>query len=237
MPTPRALKLWTLLLVASVAASWAALADEAQWRSKPIEQWSREDAKEVLADSPWVKRVQLKIVRDLSPDERRASGDMQADMGKGVGLEGLGLFGPVLTQAAIERAHAKPDPGKVLVRWEARSVRASAAKINGTAVAAGDSEYYRIVVYDVSTLERWNLERELRGIAALKRPQKKDLKPSRVVITRKQEGISDIAYLFPRNVEITKKDSYVGFWAQIGRLVLWQVFLPSEMQVQDQLEL
>jgi hypothetical protein len=116
-------------------------------------------------------------------------------------------------------------------------VRASAAKINGTAVAAGDGEYYRIVVYDVSTPERWNLERELRGIAALKRPQKKDLKPSRVVITRKQEGIADIAYLFPRNVEITKKDSYVGFWAQIGRLVLWQVFLPSEMQVQDQLEL
>jgi hypothetical protein len=56
MPIPRALKFWTLLLVASVAASWAALADEAQWRSKPIEQWSREDAKEVLADSPWVKR-------------------------------------------------------------------------------------------------------------------------------------------------------------------------------------
>ena len=178
------------------------------------------------------------MVRDLSPDERRASGDMEADIGKGVGLEGLlGLFNPALAQAAIERAHAKPDPGKVVVRWEARPLRASEARL-GRELPPPDIEYYRIVVYDVATPKKWNLERELRQIAFLKRNQKKDLKPSRVTITRKDdEGRADIVYLFPRSVEITKKDNYVGFWAQIGRLVVWQVFSPAEMQVQDRLEL
>jgi hypothetical protein len=220
-----------------MAVSCAAWADEALWRGKPISKWSQEDAKEVLADSPWVKKVQLQYVRDLSPDERRQSGDMQADMGKGVGPEGTGLFGPVVAQLAIERAHYKPDPGKVVVRWEARPVHASEVKLGNAEAKTPDGDYYRIVVYDVPTPKKWNLEKDLRDIAFLRRYQKKDLKPARVVIMRKDEGLADIAYFFPRSVEITKKDSYVGFRAQVGRLVLWQVFLPAEMQVQDQLEL
>ncbi|MBV8846398.1 MAG: hypothetical protein JO307_26630 [Bryobacterales bacterium] len=53
----------------------------------------------------------------------------------------------------------------------------------------------------------------------------------------KNDQTADIMYLFRRSVEITKKNSYVGFWAQIGRLMIWQVFTSREMLIQDELEL
>jgi hypothetical protein len=236
MPISRVPKFWPLLLAAS--ACLAASADEASWKNKPVEQWTQEDAKQVLADSPWVKSTQLQIVRDLSPDERRNGGDMEADMGRGVGLAGIGLLGPTKQREAIARAHAKPDPGKVVVRWEsARPVRAAELAVGEANAPPVDGDYYTLVVYDVPTPKKWNLEGELRGIAALKRDKKKDLKPSRVVILRKESGLANVVYLFRRSVEITKKDGYIVFSAQIGRLVLWQAFYPQQMQIQGQTEL
>jgi hypothetical protein len=237
-----------VLLVAACAAAcvaaWAAdeVSDrekDASWKKKPMEQWTPEDAKQVLADSPWVKTVQLQIVRDLSPDERRAGGNMEADIGKGVGFAGIiGLFGSARAEEAIARAHAKPDPGKVVVVWEsARPVRVAEAKLGDTSAPEVTNDYYAVVVYNVETPKRWNIERELRGIAALQLYKTKELKPARVEIVRKDGELADVVYLFRRSVEITKKDPYIGFRAQIGRLVIWQVFSPQEMQVQGQLEL
>jgi len=73
---------------------FVASAQEPAWKGKPVAKWDQEDARQVLNDSPWAKSVAPQWLRDLSPDERRASGDMQAGIGKGVGLAGLGLFGP-----------------------------------------------------------------------------------------------------------------------------------------------
>lgn len=244
MPFPRILKSWPLLLPAACAAAclfaWAsfAWADGGSWKNKPLDQWDQDDAKQLLADSPWVGSVHPEIVRDLSPDERRASGNMEADIGKGVGLAGTGIFGAARAREAIARAHAKPDPGNFLVLWEsARPVRAAEHKLGEPDPPVAESDYYKIVVYNIPTPKRWNIEKELRGIAALKREKKKDLKPSRVQIVFREEGKADVIYLFRRSVEITKKDSYVGFSAQIGRLVLWQVFYPPQMLIQGRVEL
>lgn len=101
----RILKSGPLLL----AACLLALAEDPSWKSKPMRQWDQEDAKQVLTDSPWAKSVTPQWVRDLSPDERRDSGDLEADQGKGVGLEGLvGIFDPAKAAEAVARAHAKP---------------------------------------------------------------------------------------------------------------------------------
>ncbi len=77
----------------------------------------------------------------------------------------------------------------------------------------------------------------LKGVAALKRYQKKDLKPSRVEILCKAGNRATIVYEFPRSVEITKRDGNVVFQAQVGRLVVTRIFSTVEMQIQDQLEL
>jgi len=213
-------------------------ADEGSWKSKPVEQWGDDDAVQVLAKSPWVGIVHPEIVRDLSPDERRQSGNFEADPGHGIGLAGIDIFNPTRMKEAIAKAHAKPDPGTFYVRWASASpIRAAEKKLGDLDAPATDDKYYTIVVYDIPTPQRMNIESELKGVASLKRENKKDIKPAKVIIVRKDETLADVIYQFRRSVEITGKDSYVGFAAQIGRLVLWQVFYPQQMQMKGRLEL
>jgi hypothetical protein len=214
------------------------IAADLSWTDKPIPQWSAEDAQQVLTDSPWVKIVTPRSVRDLSPDERRNGGDMEAGIGKGVGLAGIGLLGPGRQADALARAHYKPTPNAVVVRWEsALPVRAAEQKVSETGVPMLDNDDYAVVVYDILIPKRYNLARELRGAAFLRRDNKKDLKPSSVEILRQDDGTATIVYLFPRKVEITKKDARLLFMAQIGRLFVSQFFYPGHMLLQGQLEL
>ena len=69
-----------LLLSAAVIL----FAQDPGWKDKPIDRWDAQDARELLTHSPWAQSVTPQWVRDLSPDERRAGGDIQADRRKGV---------------------------------------------------------------------------------------------------------------------------------------------------------
>jgi hypothetical protein len=229
-----------LLLVAVLSAvpPCGAAADAPSWKDKPVAQWSEGDAKQVLTDSPWVKQITPQNVRDLSPDERRNGGDMQAGIGQGVGIAGLGVLGPRREAEAIERAHYKPTPDAVVIRWEsARPVRVAEQKAGETGVPEVDADHYAIVVYDILTPQRWNLDSELKGIAYIRRDNAKSLKPSRVEILRQPGGKATLVYLFPRSKEITKKDGRLEFVAQIGRLFVSQFFYTFQMQIDGQLEL
>jgi hypothetical protein len=233
MPMRCVLKTWPLFL----AMCLVALADDPSWKNKPVDRWDKDESKQVLTDSPWVKNVELQWVRDLSPDERREGGNMEASVGRGVGIAGTGLLGPRRQAEAIARAHEKPDPGKVVVRWEsARPVRGAEQKLGDTEAPELEGDYYAIAVYNMPTPKRWNLANELKGIATLKRDGKKDLKPSRVLILRKDDGLATLVYFFKR-VEIARRDGYVLFEAQIGRLFVGQAFTLQDMQIQGQLEL
>lgn len=214
------------------------LASDPSWKEKPIPQWTEEDAKQLLADSPWVKFVTPQPLRDLSEAERRDGGNLEADCCHGVGLAGIGLFGRRRAAEAIARAHAKPRPGTVAVRWEsALPIRAAEQKTSETGVPTVDRDHYAIAVYDIPTPKRWNLANELKGVAFLKRDKKKDLKPSSVQILRQPGGTATVVYLFPRSKEISAKDGRLEFVAQIGRLFVSQFFYTQEMQLQGKLEL
>ncbi len=227
----------TLRLLLPLSAVLLTAADST-WKERPIPQWDEEDAKQVLADSPWVKCVTPEPLRDLSVAERRDSGNWEASVGRDVGLEGTGLFGARRAAEAIERAHAKPRPGTVAVRWEsALPIRAAEQKTGETGVLTLDGDHYAIAVYDIPTPNRWNLAHELKGVAFLKRYKKKDLKPSRVEILRQAGGTATVVYFFPRSAEITARDGRLEFVAQIGRLFVSQFFYTQEMQLQGKLEL
>jgi hypothetical protein len=214
------------------------VAADATWKDKPISQWSVEEAKQVLIDSPWVKVVTPQNVRDLSPDERREGGNMEASVGHGVGLAGIGLLGPRRQAEALARAHYKPTPDAVVVRWEsAPTIRGAEERAGETDVPHIDRAHYAIVVYDILTPKRYNLANELKGIAYLARDAKKNLKPSHVNILRNDDGTATIVYLFPRTKEITKKDGRLEFVAQIGRLFVSQFFYTWDMQLQGELQL
>jgi hypothetical protein len=225
-----------MALIATLLLERNAFGEDPAWKSKPMAQWNEEDANAVLADSPWVKHVTPQHLRDLSPDERRNGGNMEAGVGKGVGLAGIGLLGARRQAEALARVHAKPAPDPVVVRWESAPVRAAERKTGENAPAVDDN-YYAIVVYGIPLPRRWNLARELKDIAYLRRLKKKDLKPSRVEIVRGEAGLATVVYLFRRSVEITRKDGIVEFVAQIDRLFLEQFFNVQEMRLMGEPEL
>ena len=125
---------------------------DSSWKDTPIPQWREQEAKQVLADSPWVKRATPQPLPDLSPSQCIDGGDWNGCTAKGVGLAGTGLFGARREAEAIARAHAKPSYEPVVVRWEsALPVRAAEQKLGETAVPAVDSDHYAIAVYDIPT--------------------------------------------------------------------------------------
>src|SRR5580658_4204517 len=151
-------------------------ADDPQWKSKPILQWDDQDAKQVLADSPWIKCVKLNKVRDLSKFERRDGGNWEAGIGPTVDFAATGFFGPWLEDLALERARARAprDYGSVVVRWEsARPVQAAETKIGDTGAPMWQGDYYAIGVYGIQPPFHWNLANHLKGVAFLKRGGKR----------------------------------------------------------------
>jgi hypothetical protein len=205
--------------------------DDPSWKNKPIPQWDDQDAKQVLANSPWVKNVKLDKVRDLSKFERRDGGNWGVGIGPTVEFGATGFFGPFYEALALERAHRAPrDYGTVVVRWaSARPIRAAESKAGGLGSPTWDGDYYALAVYDIPPPFRWNLANELKQDAFLQRDKKKDLKPTRVVVSRHEDGLATIVYLFPRSATPTE-DHNIRFVAQIGRLWVSQYFFPEEMQ-------
>jgi hypothetical protein len=223
-----------------LAGTFLSAANTPSWKTKPVEQWDNEDAKQILADSPWVGRATLQPIRDRSPAERRDSGDWDAGVGQGLGLDVLleVFTGGARMDEAIARAHFKPSPGKVDIRWEsAMPVRAAESKLGETAASALHTGWYAIVLRDVPVPEKHWGAGKLKGLAYLKRENKRDFKPSRVEIVRQQDGMATVTYLFSRSEEISRKDRSVIFVAQIDRLFVAQFFYPGTMLIADQLEL
>jgi hypothetical protein len=124
------------------------------------------------------------------------------------------------------------------VRWEsAFPVRAAESRVNEAGVPTWQGDYYAIAVYALARPYRFNVAGVLKDIAFLKREKRKDLKPSRVVVVPRPDGLETFVYLFPRSIEITKKERSLIFVAQIGRLFVYLNFFPEDMQLQGELQL
>src|ERR1700736_6064150 len=206
------------------------MAADPAWRIKPIPQWNEEDARQVLADSPWAKTFNATLLPELTPEQRRAGGATGG--GKGVGLKGLAGINLTGIGRQAERPAKSAGREMVMVRWESASpVRAAELKAHETGAPDLEGDDYAIAVYEVPGLkaDQKSLPGELKKIAFLKRERKKDVKPSRVQIFPQAGELVIVVYLFPRSVEITKEDKRIGFVAQIGRLYVAQDFYPAEM--------
>jgi hypothetical protein len=227
-----------LVILFAVAPIWPAATPS--WKDKPLSQWDAEDAKQLLADSPWVKHSQPHWLPDLSPFQREEGGNLNEGVGKGVGLAGTGLLGSRREAAAIKRAHTKPEPAPVIVRWEsALPVRVAEHMTGDIGAPALKGDDYAIAVYDIPTPKQGNLAGLLKGAAFLRRYQKKEIKPSHVEILRNDDDdeTATVVYLFPRSVEITKRDGGIEFAAQIGRLWVSQYFYTGDMQFRGEPQL
>lgn len=221
-----------------VALALVFAATPASWQTKPPAQWDENDAKQILAGSPWVVDSKLLPIPPRSPDARRESGDWDAGIGHGVGIAGTGILGHEREKLALARAHALPDPGSITIVWASASpVRAAEAKLGATDVPSWGDAYYAITLLDVPVKRKLTVT-QLKHVAWLRHSGGgKDIKPVRVEILEQGDGFATVVYLFPRSAEITKRESSINFYAQLGELVVSQPFYPQDMVIQGDLEL
>jgi len=221
------------------------MAGEPAWMSKETQDWTEQDAKQILSDSPWAKIVVATITRRQSEDQRRQAGKMGQD--HGVGFDGIDDGRPN-NRAAISGVikggdvpHSSSLAFKLRIRWEtAPPVRLAELKAHVSEPPTLEGEGYIIAVYGVPgggfKEDPKTLGEPLKKLASLKREGKKDVKPSSVEVFQRDDGLV-IAYLFPPSAEIVAKDGRVEFEAQIGRIVFTQVFDLAPMQFQGKLVL
>jgi len=231
--------LW--LVPASVALLLAA---DTSWQSKPIPDWTAEDARQILNDSPWARIVTAGLARRENEDERRDGGNMGQP--KGVGYDGVGekQVRPKLDAPTVfKKAYTAPAPESIqlLVRWEtALPIRLAELRAGEIDPPTLEGDGYKVAVYGVPggyfKGDPKKLGDPLKSAATLKREGKPDVKPLRVEVFQRQNSMV-IVYLFPLSAEIGKKDASVEFDAQIGRVVIRQLFNVAEMRFQGTLEM
>jgi len=233
----------TLLAISAVASvvMLKAAADPASWRSKPMGQWTAQDAKQVLSNSPWAKMTTVKAYIPKNEDQMRQGGKMGG--GQGIGLQGLDPKGFLLgTNTKRNRPQSVPV-NELQVRWEsAETIRTAELRLpNEAAPDAWKGEYYAISVYGVPIApeelsdekNNWNLKK----LALLKLGGKKEVKPIKIDVSVQSEKLSIVTYFFPRSAAITADDEHVEFDARIGRIMLNQAFNPRDMLIGDKLQL
>lgn len=213
------------------------------WKSKQMNEWTEADAKQVIADSPWVKTF-TPVLGPASSGQSSARPRMGMG-GIGIGGVGIGMPGMGRRMGGYPQGGGYPgrtNPGnqdssdslpKVTLRWE------SALPIRTAELVAHDSDspvidvnHYAIAVYGVPGRylvgDEKKLESELKKEATLRRDGKKDIKPSTVKIVDKPDG-QVVLYEFSVSNEITKDDHRVEFNAKMGRLELDQSFFLDDM--------
>ena len=211
------------------------LAADVSWNAKQISEWNKEDAQQVLADSPWAKRVTPAILPPQNEAARRAGGQMGG--ANSVGLEALKLpslfWGDGNGTEQVRR-------GALTLRWEsALPMRAAEVKAGEAGAPSVDEGSFAVAVYGLpSAAIDGNLKlvaANLRRFAVLKQTGKKEIRPSRVGIIQETDGVV-LVYVFPRPAEISKEDVF-EFSAQMGRYYVAQPFAANDMQFQGKLEL
>lgn len=218
------------------------------WQSKPAAQWTEEEATQVLTQSPWAKKVTATITRRLTEDQLREAGQMGQP--RGVGNEGVDPKGngPKVPPNVFagpggddRGARSLPQPIPLKLRWEsALPVQLAELKSHDVEPPTLEGSGYRIAVYGVPGAgfkgDPEKLGEPLKNLAALKRDGKKDVRPVRVEVFQREDGLV-VVYLFPSSAEITKKDQRLQFVAQIGRIVFAQDFDLGEMDFLGKLEI
>jgi hypothetical protein len=221
------------------------------WKTKPSQQWTEDEARQVLYNSPWARAITAGLARRLSEDELRDGGQMGQP--KGIGNEGVDAkgTGPKLPTKATDIFVPAPNGGRSIrstiqgialrLRWEsALPVRLAELKSHEFDPPTLDVDGYRIAVYGIPggnfKGDPKKLGDPLKEGAVLRREGKKDVKPSSVEVFPYPDGWAAV-FVFPLSAEISPKDKQIEFEAHIGRIVVTQSFDLAAMVFQGKLEI
>ena len=213
-------------MVFFVLSALALTAADEGWKNKQFPEWTEDDAKELLKDSPWVKTVAATLVKPSGKDVQVSTG-----------------FGRRKRRETSDTtAPASAKPPMLTLRWEsALPVREAELKARDvTAPTLDDEDHYAIAVYGVPRAllkdDSKVMAEDLKRQAVLKREGKKDTKPSSVEILLRDDG-PVVLYLFPKSAEFDWRDHKIEFDAQMPGLKFSQTFSFDDMTFHGKLEL
>ena len=245
----------------------AALVSYAQqsWKSKPLAEWSDDDARQVLSNSPWAKVVTPKVER--SENGRGGYGGRRGGFGGmgGPGMGGPGMGGrggmggggglgggagtgyPGGGRPSDPNMGGDREPGDrteaptaVTVRWEsALPVREAQLKLRQESVGA-DEPYYAIAISGlpsrIANRDPQELRSRLLADSYLKLKGKKKIALADVkLLTRDDNAV--LLLLFPRKQEIVAGDKEVEFSTRVARMEIKQKFSLEDMTFDGKLQL
>jgi hypothetical protein len=241
-----------LFVVFAAGGAAAIAADDAPWKAKQIPDWTENDAKDVLTESPWVKTF-TPTLKSQDGSGRRSRG-LGGLGGVSIGIPGMGgMGGRGMGGGRYPPGGGGGYPGgqsqrndnnempRVTLRWEsAMPVRTAELKVHDNDAPTLDDQHYAIAVYGIPDRflngETKRLADQLKGKASIRRDGKKDFKPSSVEVIQRPDG-AVVVYLFSMTNEITKGDRRLEFDADVGDLELTQSFFTEDMVWQGKLEL
>lgn len=209
-----------------VLSALALMAADGAWKNKQFPEWTEDDAKDLLKDSPWVKTVAATLVKPSGKDLQ-----VNSTIGRRRHRERSDTTAP---------ATAKPPT--LTLRWEsALPVREAELKARDvTAPTLDDEDHYAIAVYGIPRGilkdDSKAMADDLKRQAVLKREGKKDTKPSSVEILLRDDG-PVVLYLFPKSAEFDWRDHKIEFAAQMPSLKFMQAFSFDDMTFHGKLEL
>lgn len=245
----------------------AALVGYAQqpWKGKPLAEWSEDDARQVLSNSPWTKVVTPKVERSEGGrggyGGRRGIGGIggpgmggpgMGGPGMGGGRGGMGGSGGGLGYPGGGRP-SDPDmggdrepgdrneaPAAVTVRWEsALPVREAQLKLRQESVGA-DEPYYAIAVSGlpsrIANRDPQELRSRLLSDTYLKPKGRKKIALADVkLLTRDDNAV--LLLLFPKTQEIVAGDKEVEFSTRVAHMEIKQKFPLEDMTFDGKLQL
>jgi len=241
--------LWPIF--ASAVFTALLTAGDPAWIGKQPSQWTEQDAQQILTSSPWAHETGAVITRRLTEEQLREAGQMgqpQTVGNAGVDPKGSGYkISPEMLNVFTggggddrsPRSYARPLTLRLC--WEsALPVRLAELKVHVVEPPTLEGDGYQIAVYGIPGPffkgDPKKLGDPLKNTAALKREGKKDVKPTRVEVFQRQDGLA-VVYLFPLSAEISKRDGHVQFEALIGRISVEHTYNLKEMEFFGKLEL
>jgi hypothetical protein len=235
----------TALLITQLPAEGPA------WIDKEPSQWTEQDAQQLLKSSPWAHDTGAVITRRLTEEQLREGGQMgqpQTIGNAGVDAKGTEykvspeMLNVFTGKGGDDRSvRSRPQPLTLRLCWEsALPVRLAELKAHIIEPPTLEGDGYQIAVYGIPgpffKEDPKRLGDPLKSTAALKREGKKDVRPSRVEVFQRQDGLVAV-YLFPMSAELSLRDGQVQFEAQIGRISIGHTYNLKEMQFLGKLEL
>jgi hypothetical protein len=125
------------------------------WESKPASQWTEDDARQVLAHSPWAKPTSAVVTRRLTEEQLREGGQMGQP--RGIGNEGVDPkgSGPKVSPNILAGSdggdrspRSLPQPITLQLRWEsALPVRLAELRLREIEPPTMGGDGYSIAVY------------------------------------------------------------------------------------------